>query len=74
MAVEKGRQHGDIVARKKFWVQGSSENIWGYKLGEKKKKIEKKKKGRQGKNKKSIIYSGLKTTTCLITYYLHKKF
>ena len=36
----------------------------------KKKKKNRERKERQigGKNKKSIIYSGLKTKTCLITY------
>ena len=58
--VEKGRQHGNIVARKKFWVLGSAKNIWGTNLESKKRKTRERKEMQTGeKNKKSIIYSGL---------------
>ena len=67
--VEKGRQHGNIVARKNLGPRICRKYLgvqtWRVK---KEKNIERKERQTGGKSKKSIIYSGLKTTTCLISY------
>ena len=68
-AQQRWKKVGKLPEKKNFGSRDLQKTFWGTNLESKKRKAD------RGKNKKSIIYSGLKTTTCLITYqYLHKKY